>query len=560
NDLLIKVMKLDNLNFQNDRTPDGVFDFIDGITIDRKTGRIFFPVIEPFGQEIRDEMKDETLANKYAFDSLYTTTQGDARVKFPDKNRFRIKGSYKSNSTSDISLNAINVPKGSVTVTAGGARLTEGVDYTVSYEVGRVTIINEKYLNSTAPIKISLESNSLFGIQSRRLMGTNLDYTITDDLHVGGTILNLSEKPLTPKINAGDEPMSNTIWGMTLDYNKDLPIVTKWVDMIPFIETKAPSKFTFSGEFAHIIPGHSRALGKEGTSYIDDFEGSQSEIDLRPAFAWVLASTPQGQPDMFPEASVTTIDYGKNRAKLAWYTIDPLFHNTNSNTPDNVRKDLNMQSENYMRAILETEVFPNKDPLAFTQLNIPIMDLAFYPKERGPYNYDDGTSPFADGVKADGELLSPDKRWGGIMRQISTNDFEAANVEFIQFWMMDPFDPVDGNPNHNGGDLYFNLGNISEDILKDSRISFENGLPVDDVDLSRVDNSLWGRVPNTQAIVNAFDAQESAREFQDVGLDGLRDVDERIHYANYLRKARFVADKHLLRFSVCCSSIGRRHR
>ncbi|NQY11113.1 MAG: cell surface protein SprA [Flavobacteriales bacterium] len=536
NKLLIDVMELDNLNVQNDRQSDGVFDFLDGITIDKSTGRIFFPVIEPFGQQIRDKMNDDKLADDYAFDSLYTTTQGDARVKFPDKNRFKIMGSYKSVSNSDISLNTINVPRESVTVTAGGAKLTEGVDYTVSYEVGRLTIINDKYLNSSVPIKISLESNSLFGIQSKRLMGTNLNYIVSDNFNVGGTILNLSEKPLTPKINIGDEPMSNTIWGMNVDYNKELPLLTKWVDMLPLIETKTASKFTFTGEFAHIIPGHSGALGKEGTSYIDDFEGSQSEINLKPSFAWVLASTPQGQTDLFPEAATNTIDYGKNRAKLAWYTIDPLFHNTNSSTPDNVKKDAEMQSNHYMRAVLETEVFPNKDPLAFTQLNIPVMDLAFYPDERGPYNYDDVADPSLNiaGIKANGELESPADRWGGIMRQISTNDFEAANVEFIQFWMMDPFDDEDGNPDHNGGDLYFNLGNISEDILKDSRISFENGLPVDKDNLDGVDEALWGRVPNTQAIVHAFDAEESSREFQDVGLDGLRDIDEATKYQAYL--------------------------
>jgi len=547
---LLKVLGFDKLNSSNSLGSDGAFDFLSNpqITINPNNGRIFFPLLEPFGSGLRKIIGDQQIADKYAFDSLYTTTKADAQVKFPDKNRFTIKGTYQSSSSSDISLNAINIPEGSVTVTTGGQQLQENIDYTVDYTLGRVKIINQGILESGTPIKISLESNSLFNIQSKTLFASRFDYKLSDDFILGGTVMNLTERPLTQKVNIGYEPMSNTIWGVDGNYRTDSRFLTKLVDKIPLIDTKEKSTVTVSGEFAQLLPGHSRAVGKDGTSYIDDFEGSQSAIDIRSFTTWSIASTPQGQPNLFPEGDLNNnLAFNFNRAKLAWYVIDPLFFRNNNITPDHIKNDPAMQSNHYMREIFEQEVFPNKDIDPGQPSNIPVFDLAFYPRERGPYNYDvDGKdlngNTYAPGLNPDGTLKSPESRWGGIMRRIETNDFDAANIEFIQFWVMDPFAEEDYSEIHSdadfsqaGGELYFNLGNISEDVLRDGVKSFENGLPTNEsevVDTSDLDvaRSVWGRVPTTQAIVNAFDNDIESREFQDIGLDGLRDLEESVFF------------------------------
>ncbi|MFC2100945.1 cell surface protein SprA [Bacteroidota bacterium] len=533
---IIKLLNLDNLNFQMDPIPDGVFDFIDnaaisGGTVQSANGRIYFPVIEPFGNDLRKAIldiapEDTALANKYAYDSLYTLTKVGAQ-QFPDKNKFIIEGFYKSASGSEISLNAFNIPQGSVKVTAGGIPLTENVDYTVDYTLGRVRIINEGILNSGTPINISLESNSLFNIQTKRLIGTHVDYLVNEDFNIGATILNLTERPLTQKVNFGDEPISNTLWGFDLTYETESRFLTKMIDKIPLLSAKTPSKINFQGEFAHLIPGHSKAIGKSGTSYIDDFEGSKSSIDLKHISSWFLASTPQGQleAEYFPEGELNgNLAYGYNRAKLAWYIIDPLFYRDDNNaTPGNIDND--ERSLPYSREILESEVFPNKDPINGQPTNIAVLNLAFYPNLRGPYNFDVDISSYSRGLNADGTLRVPESRWGGIMRKIETTDFESTNVEYIEFWMMDPFI----EDSSNSGQLYFNLGDISEDILKDSRKSYENGLPTSDV-VKNVDTTIWGRVPTLQALVNAFDNDPNAREYQDVGYDGLRNLDELAYF------------------------------
>lgn len=538
---LIRLLHLDSLNKQKDPVPDGIFDFIDnaatsGGTINSSNGKIYFPTIEPFGKDLRAVLTEPEIADRYAFDTLYRTTKALAR-QYTAKNKFYLEGSYKSSSGSEISLNAMNVPEGSVKVTAGGITLTENVDYTVNYSMGTVSIINEGVLNSGTPISISLENQSTFGISDQRMFGLNLDYAFNPNFNIGATVMNLSERPLTQKVNYGDEPINNTIWGMNLNYKTELPFVTKAVDLLSFHSTTTASNLQLEGEFAQFIPGHSRAIGKEGTTYIDDFEGTKSTIDLRSIYKWHLASTPQGQIQMFPEANISDSDpirrqlaYGFNRAKFCWYIIDPSFYRNNSATPRNLTVD--DQSEPYAREVYETELFPYKQSANSMPTNISVLNLAFYPEERGPYNYDvAGAEGFSAGTNPDGTLNSPNTRWGGIMREMDNTDFESSNIEYIEFWMMDPFIE---NPNHTGGKLYFNLGDISEDILRDGKKFFENGLPTDGSD-ENVEYTVWGRVPTIQMIVTSFDTEDASREHQDVGYDGLTTERERDYFAdNYL--------------------------
>lgn len=530
---LIRVLNMDNLNGNGDPESDGVFDFIDqaatlGGTINARNGRIYFPVLEPFGKDLRDLINDQALADKYCYDSLYTMTKTGAR-QYPDKNRFSIAGQFKSSVGNEISLNAMNIPQGSVRVTAGGVPLTENVDYTVDYTLGRVKIINEGVLNSGAPINISLESNALFSIQTKTFLGTHVDYEVNKSFLVGATILNLTERPFTYKVNIGEEPISNTMWGVNLSYQTESRLITKAVDALPFIQTKAPSKVTVDAEFANLVPGHARAIGKEGTAYIDDFEGSKSSIDIKNVGTWFLSSVPKGQDALFPEASDdSTLVSGFNRSKLAWYVIDPLFFRDNNLTPEHIKNDDEMQSDPYMREVLESEVFPNKQNPNGIITNIAVLDLAYYPEEKGPYNYDVLPTSNSAGIDANGNLSDPSSRWAGIMRKIETPDFEETNVEYIEFWVMDPFI---NNPSHSGGKLYINLGDISEDVLNDHRKSYENGLPTTSTVVD-VDTTQWGRVPLLQALVNSFDNDPTSRQYQDVGLDGLGDADEQNFFQN----------------------------
>ena len=534
---LLNLMGMDRLNSQNNPVAggDGMFDFINGAattggTINAATGRIYFTVLEPFGSQIRNKIFPDNpeLADKYAYDSLYTMTKVMAQ-QYTDKNKYRLEGRYTSSSGSEINLNALNVQPGSVRVTAGGIPLTENVDYTVDYTLGRVTILNEALLNSGTSINVSLENNTAMSTIRKTFLGARVEHEINPTFVIGGTILHLSERAYTTKVNYNDEPISNTIYGFDINYQTDSQWLTDVIDKLPLYEAKTKSRITVSGEFARFIQGINKSAGQTGTSYIDDFEGAKSTIDMHQWNFWHLASTPQSQSHLFPEGNSSGLVNGKNRAKLAWYTIDQsVFYDRYGNLlPSNINND--ELSDHRVRQVLLTEIYPKKDIQAGTSTNMSILNLAYYPNQRGPYNYD------TDNVNNDGTFTNPEKRWGGIMRAIESSDFNSTNVEYIEFWMMDPY--FEGQDQSNVGQLYFNLGDVSEDILRDGRKAYEHGLPTTAV-VENVDTTVWGRVPSLQALVDAFNSDPNARPYQDVGYDGLGNDDERSFFANFLNTMR----------------------
>ncbi len=582
---LIRVLQCDRISVNGDRGSDGVYDFIAGYTISQLNGRAYFPTEEPFGRSLESKSTDDITkqenkfvypddypgAENYIFRELYDSTKTAASF-IQNKNRFKIKGTYRSSSGSEIALNALNIPQGAVVVTANGIALVENTDYTIDYTLGRVKIINEGILNSGATIKVSLESNSLFSVQQKSLWGTRLDYKAGRNLTLGGTFLRFSERPITQKVTIGDEPVNNIVAGVDFNYKTDAPFLTRWLDKLPFYSTKEMSTITTRGEFAKLFPGNAKAIRKNGgNSYIDDFEGSISLIDIKGAGSWILASIPKNIPGSFPESTLSPEDNilsGNNRARLSWYNIDAMFtRDQNGTTPNyygNTSSSKVKFSNNMWRQVFETELFPGKTPPNGQQVVLPLLDLAFYPSERGPYNYDvKGVSGISKGIFADGSLKNPEERWGGIMRRLETNDFQAANIEYIQFWMMDPFnedynsetDPAFDKNNLPSGDMYINLGNISEDIVKDGKMTYENGLPGPSSyaqNLTFVKTQL-ANAPSLPPVINSFSQENQDRQKQDVGYDGLDDDGERERFAqvvndmqtgnfNDAAKATFSAD------------------
>lgn len=517
---LLHLLNLDTLDSQ--RNPieggDGLFDFISGAatnggTIQPNNGRVFFPVLEPFGAHLHKILPSD-MAKKYAFDSLYTNTKTVAK-QMSEKDKFLLSGYYSSSGGSQISLNAYNVAQGSVVVKAGGMTLVENVDYTVDYTFGTVTILNEGILNSGTTVSVSVESESAGGYENtQHLFGLRADYLASQYLNLGATMLYLHEVPISTKVSYGDEAISNMIWGMDVQYQKEAPFITRAIDFLPLISTKAPSTISFSGEFAQFIPGHPKVTGQSGTSYLDDFESSKQTIDLSTPAYWNMASV----PSYYTESNSGTLEYGYRRAKLAWYVIDPLFYSTSgAYLPPNITQD--DLSNHLVRMVKETELFPKAEANNNVPVDLSVFNLAYYPNERGPYNYN-----YAE-MNADGTMANPEDKWAGIMRRMETTDFEANNIEYIEFWLMDPFVDPDGEGelapyNTTGGQLIFNLGEISEDILKDGKKSVEQGLPPDG-NVVNVDTTIWGRVPNLQTLVSTFNADYNSRPYQDIGYDGL---------------------------------------
>ncbi|RXK81397.1 T9SS outer membrane translocon Sov/SprA [Filimonas effusa] len=528
---LLSILNLDRLNSTNAPMPDGVYDYVEGFTVLSQQGKIIFPVLEPFGRDL-DTLafagQPQELKNKYVFYQLYDSIKAIAQT-YANVNRYVAQGSAKGSASSDIYLGAFNVPQGSVKVTAGGQVLRENVDYIIDYNQGSVRVINQAIINSGVGVNVEFENNASFGLQQRSFMGLRLDYALNKKLSLGATYEKLSERPFFTKVNYGEDPINNSMYGIDFNYRSEAPGLTRLLNKLPFYNTTAMSAINAYGEAAVLKPGHAAQIGtgQEGAVYIDDFEGSTSNIDIRfPTTSWVMASTPSGN-GLFPEASLNdSVDYGKNRAKLAWYNIEPILQDrTNINNP--LRSNPTALSDPRVRAVYTNELFPQRTT-NITDVQTTTFDLAYYPTEKGPYNF--SANP-AD-VNSEGKLLNPRNRWGGIMRSVDQTDFETSNIGFVEFWVQDPFIT---NPSSTGGKMFLNLGDISEDVLKDGRRFYENGLSTPSQSAVVDSTTTWGKTPiNPIQVTQAFSNDPNDRTFQDVGFDGLDDEGERRKRSKYI--------------------------
>ena len=529
---IIKLQGADRLDANNRTHSNGAFDYVDGYTV--SGGRVYFPMAEPFGDGLKNALiahgMDSQSAEKYSYCELYDTTKTAAK-QIAEKNKFIMTGQFRGTSANVISLGAYNVPQGSVRVTAGGVTLAEGVDYSVDYSAGEVTILNQSIIDAGTSVSVSLESQSDYSMERKSMFGINWEYDFSKDFIISGTLQHLREQSLTSKVSMGAEPVNNTLVGFNLSWKKESQWLTDMLNKIPFLHVKQPSSIQFTGEFAKLFSSIASGT-QDNASYIDDFENSTNSINLLTPTSWQLSSAPK---DLLTAAEYNKNDLqsGYRRAKLAWYFIDPLFTNRSSSlTPSHIRGNNDLLSNHYVREVYVSEVYPNRDQSTYNGVTntLQIMNMAYYPKERGPYN-------FTLDINGDGTLMNPERAWGGMMRKLDTSNFEEANIEYIEFWMLDPFiySSQDGTASQHSGKLHINLGEVSEDILLDGKKFYESGMPVSDNETTL--ETQWGKVPDNQSTINyAFATSSGSRNKQDVGLNGLTDDEERIKFQDYLQQ------------------------
>ena len=523
---IIRVLGADRLDNNNKAHSNGYFDYVEGYTI--SNGRVFIPKVEPFGSYMRDYLVKRGVAadkaEKYAFTELYDSTKTVAK-QIAEKNKYQIVGQFKGSAANVISLDAYNVPQGSVVVTAGGITLKEGIDYSVDYSAGEVTILNQSIIDAGTAVNVSLESNTDFGQTRKTMFGLNWEYDFTKNFQLSGTIQHLSEQALTTKVSMGSEPLKNTLWGINLNWRKESQWLTNVLDKIPFLHLTQPSQISFTGEFAQLIAGEAGGT-QDNASYIDDFEGTKTTIDVTTPTSWFISSVPSlNFKDDYSDK--TGLSSGFHRSRLAWYTIDPLFTRRGSSlTPGHIKGDLKQLSNHYVREVYTKELFPLRDQSSYQGATntLNVLNLAYYPSEPGPYNFN------VTDLQADGTLQNPQRNWGGMMRKLDTNDFEQANIEYIEFWMLDPFiySREEADAADYGGDFYINLGEVSEDILRDGKKFYESGMPVDGS--KSYIYTQWGKIPTQSTVTYAFATTSGSRALQDVGFNGLTDAEEQAFY------------------------------
>lgn len=532
NQTLLEDLGLDRVNSEGAIGSDNIVDFT-GITLDASTGKLMFPYLEPFGERIKvllDGAVEDTVRNTYAFTELYDVKQTDARASSKNGN-YSITGSSSGGVSGSFTL-GFGLVEGSVKVFANNVELSEGSDYEVDYSFGSLNILNDKYLAPGQEIEVEYENNQFSIIGQKNFTGVRAEYTVSEDIKIGSTYFKLNEQPLSDKIRIGNEPINNTVLGLDGKAQFDTPWLTRLIDRIPLLQTKTPSNFTFTGEFAQIRPGVAQTNAvqeaidsgdlfsdeENGLVFIDDFEGAEYSISFLNPTRWHLAAPPAAIPgydDSYfidPNNSVPqTITDKKARADLrsqfSWYSI-----------PRNIESISGSDVTEESRLIRIDEVFQGREIVNASDALLTPLDIYFNPSQRGQYNYNRDLKSLLEN--------EPNRTWGGMTAVIppGQEDLVQNNIEFLEFWVQPVLpDGQDGTGQEQfyEGKIYLDLGIISEDIVPNVRLNTEDGLATVLKNLTEDDPDGDSRSyipPSPPVPLGQF--SNSNRQLEDVGLDG----------------------------------------
>jgi hypothetical protein len=477
---LLEMMSLDRFGETSGSPPDGKFDYSPGMTIDESRGELIFPRTEPFREGIRRYFlsKGRTIADadSFIFAEVYDTTFNGASNS--SRNKFLIRGSITSSIASTYSI-GFNVVEGSVKVVVDGNQAQVNTDYSVDYISGQVTVKNQALLAPGRNLSIEYEANDLLQLASKSLLGARGDIDVGKNSTLGFTVMNLSQQSLSDKIRLGEEPISNTIYGIDGSTTQNLDFVTRALNWLPGIQTNAPSSIMVKGEAAYMSPNPNTRQSPipidagASVAYIDDFEGARRTIPLGVNYGgWRDASVPDNIPGLDDPFKLTPAAKLEYKAKLVWFNFPP-------------------------GDVVVTDIWPKKQVAAGNEA-VTVLNLWFRPKVRASFNYS---------MDLEGKLFShPQNAWSGIQRLIGStaSNLLDENINFIELWInLAKVQPTTK--------LTIDLGLISEAVIPDNTLHTEDGLD--------------------GGIVNGI-----LRQGEDVGLDGLSDDAERQTYADFIRK------------------------
>ncbi len=432
--------KLDirTINQPNDTIPDGLFDFFPGKTVDLLNGLIIFPTLRPFSKTmIQRGVSPDTLRGN---DTIYTGSRQDA---INSSIKFTIEGKATGDASSRYSL-GFNVVEGSVKVFNGSAQLTENTDFTIDYATGELVIINAGALTAGANLKITYESNDLFTLASKTLIGTRAELQINKTSYLGFTLLNLNQKTLNDKIRVGEEPTNNTIIGFDGSTDIKTNFLTKLLNKFPGYNTKEESLLNLKGEVAFMIPDPNTLKSRipsdngEAVAYVDDFEGTKKLIPLGLSpRSWTISSIPIDRSISLNQTDPVIRDslVSKSRSQISWF--------------------------NFLNSVPISEVYPNRTIASNQSKTLSPMVINIRPDTVGPFNYINQTDFTA--------LGPPKDKWSGIYKYLNTSQTNLIdeNINYIEIWMqIKNFDG--GKFVGDSARMYLDLGLMSEKIITSS--------------------------------------------------------------------------------------------
>ena len=484
--------------------PDGQFDLLEGVTYSDSSHTLFLPFRYPF-QSVPEKISDNT-STIPIFSKLYSALPREAK-RFAAQDRFVIRSQVSGASTQMISLESRELLPGSVKVQRGGQSLTEGVDYTINYSTGYLTLTSE----SNERIEIIIQEQERSKRKEKSLLGAELNWNPLKGLNIGTTWLSYWENNRRGKVRWGEESLKNMMWDLHAQYSGSSMKPTRWLNDWSGLQLNEPSALSLMLSYAQLHSAYNLPEGEERI-ILEDFEKGNQWIDLTYAKIWQLGSLPS------PE----------QRAQMAWFNIDPLLvADGAANQPDHLRADSQQRQHPLVRQVRTQELFPGRDFNPMLPSILTLLNLSYYPQERGAYNV------AASQITPSGTTKNSSSLWGSMMAPLPIHDLESSQYSYIEAWILDPFSVGLASE----GTLYIDVGKLKEDILPDGAISFEVA--------EEKKNSAWGKVAILPPQRYGFDhTGMTPIEQQDTGLDGLLSSEESTHpkYQSYLQEIEKITN------------------
>ena len=373
----LEIFGLDRVDLNGNPTSDNILDDNPNF-INWARGELIFPELEPFKFEglktDEKEFYDQKLKEKRVT-AMYDTTNTQVITK---DSKFYVSVSAKVRET-NYSL-GFNIIEGSEEITLDGRRLVSGTDYIIDYFSGNLTLLDERAADPNASLDITYESNQLFQIDRKTILGTRWDYELFNNSFIGGTLLYLNQSTLDQKIRIGqDGPMQNFVWNLNTALNFNPFLITKALNALPLVQTKEASSVKFEAEVAQIIPNpnsrNNEATGDiNGVVYIDDFEAAKRETPLGVMRRqWTPSSVPKGLSPL-------------DRGHLIWY--------------------------NPYEQIPIKNIWPERDVNPNVPQRVHVLNMRLNQLQTN------GPNP-----------------WAGLMRYLSAGYADQSNTKFIEIWV-----------------------------------------------------------------------------------------------------------------------------
>ena len=503
---------------------DGRFDYLEGITVDSDFGTLIIPYRRPF-ERVPKEVNASGSGAYPVFQMLYDTTQV-AASGMKEMDRYLLKGEYVAAGRRSIPLGAKEVVPGSVRVNRGGRMLTEGVDYRINYSSGELQLIGPASPTEQEEVEIIIDERGWQSATDRSMVGLDAIFHINPSLNVGTSWYYYDEESRRHKIRWGSESVRNTITGIHFNYQKSLrDLWDRW--NVPILsEMEGDSYIKSSGAFARRKAGvHPDAYGREDI-LLEDFEEGGRGYELSDPLVWRLGAAPR-------EGLGVSSDAMNHRSLLAWYRVSPwLVREGSEYMPEYIRNNPHLRSDIRVREVAVRELFPEKYTALPTEEYLPILNISYYPDERGPYNLR------SEVLLPDGKVSDPREGWAGMMRPLTVTDFESEGISYLEGWMMVPPSVEDMG---NSGALWIEIGRVSDAIFPGESISYESGLPSQRHPDAQTKETPFGRIPQDPPRQYLFDFTDPVSlSQQDVGLNGLSSADElqAPNYRKYLEEVR----------------------